>query len=342
MLVLTGSSTLPREPTKRPIGLVSLVGALLYISLLQSQASPHVNNSEKHHAVTIAPGVVMPIINFGGINVEDVTGHEPVLRTSQQYFPGELIGLDTAIAYGKPTQEEIGELVRSEKIVPRSQVFLGTKVSCICGKVRKLTCYQLGKLMVNAAMKNLGTDGADLLMMHAPCEFEEEDKHPMHIFNNTATYEFYRAMEDSMDKYNIKSLGLSNFNVGMIRDLLGRALKTRPAMVQNGYSVGVHAKRVTLSGRDEPTFRVAKEEGIQFVSYSPLGLWTEFDVLGNPTVAEIAKSHGKTPAQVAIRWLVQQDIVVTTFSDKPEHIREDLDVFDFELTAEDMEKLSNV
>ena len=85
-----------------------------------------------------------------------------------------------------------------------------------------------------------------------------------------------------------------------------------------------------------------KEKGITYSAYSPLGGLSGVDVLSNPTVKSIGAKHGKSSAQVALRWVTQQGVVAVTASTKASHLESDLGIFDFSLTAEEMAALTKI
>merc|ERR1711972_851632 len=95
----------------------------------------------------------------------------------------------------------------------------------------------------------------------------------------------------------------------------------------------------SMLGRDFETLSKCKERGITYSAYSPLGGLSGVDVVGNPVVKSIGQKHGKSSAQVALRWLTQQEIVVVTASYKASHLKTDLEVFDFTLADDEMSAL---
>merc|ERR1712187_875758 len=97
-----------------------------------------------------------------------------------------------------------------------------------------------------------------------------------------------------------------------------------------------------MFGRDFETLAKCKERNITFSAYSPLGGLSGVDVIGNPTVKSIGQRHGKSSAQVALRWLTQQGVVVVTASDKVSHLKTDLEIFDFILSDDEVAALRNI
>lgn len=116
----------------------------------------------------------------------------------------------------------------------------------------------------------------------------------------------------------------------------------KPAINQCGYSIGGHDAAETAWGRDDPTVAACQAANITYSAYSPLGGWTKVDVLKDPNVLAVAATHNVSAAQVALRWVTQQQIVVVTSSDKVSHDEGDLAIFDFELSSAEMARLTAV
>lgn len=274
--------------------------------------------------VEIAPGVRMPKINLGLCN------HTFWLANGGR-------GVDTALVYGDKAQRETGEAVRNSGL-PRSELFITTKVPCcpakkwlkaagglpaMCGVLGHNTSSQ-----IDHDIATLGVDYVDLMLLHWPCDTFEE------------TLAAYSAMESMVTAGTAKAIGVSNFNASMV-DRIVRAAKIKPAVNQCGFSVAGHTDDTW--GRDDATVAMCKKHGITYEAYSPLGGWAKGGtgrVLNDPTVKAIALKHNKTSAQVALRWVAQQDIVVVTSSKKKEHDEEDLEIFKWSLTEDEMARLA--
>jgi diketogulonate reductase-like aldo/keto reductase len=117
-------------------------------------------------------------------------------------------------------------------------------------------------------------------------------------------------------------------------------MKTKPAVNQCGHSIG--NTQNTLNGGDDRTVEWCQANGISYSAYSPLGGLSGIDILKNLDVLAIAHAHTVSAAQVALRWLVQQNISVVTAASNPEYIREDIDVFSFVLTPAEMATLARI
>lgn len=271
--------------------------------------------------ITIAPGVDMPMVTLG------VSNHTLWIEIGGR-------GLDTAFNYGDANQAETGLAVRNSGL-PRSDFFVTTKVSCCptsfkdnylagCDKVGRNTSQDL-----QHDMDVLGLDYVDLLLLHQPCDQLED-----------AVAE-YKLLEQYVASGKARAIGVSNFNATMLEAFVSM-VSIKPAVNQNGYSIGGHSKELSPWGRDDVTLAKAKELGITHMAYSPLGGYTQLDVLKDPTVLAVAAAHNKTAAQIALRWNLEQGIPVVTSTNKRSHQMSDLDIFDFKLTDSEMKSLSAV
>lgn len=279
-------------------------------------------NATNDTSVTIAPGVDMPWISFGA-------GSQIALKHGGR-------ALDTAWCYGDADQFATGKAVR-EGVVSRAELFVTTKVPCCPSPFAFNT-----SLCSNASwdsmhvdehihhdFKILGLEYVDLLLMHWPCaKFEQ-------------TLAVYRKLEALARSGRARAIGVSNFNATEL-EALAQVATVRPAVNQVGFSIGGHAAQESSWGRDEPSLAKAQELGITYMAYSPLGGVTGIDVLHHPTVQAVAAAHGRSAAQVALRWLIQRGAAVVTASDKISHITADLDALTFNLTESEMVRLSAV
>jgi 2,5-diketo-D-gluconate reductase B len=211
--------------------------------------------------------------------------------------------IDTARLYDNETA--VGAGLRDSG-VDRDEVFLVTKVPG-----RRADRNGVAE-EVEASLRELGVDHIDLLLLHQPGEVAIEE-----------TMAAFRAQQDAE---RVRHLGVSNFSVAQ----LDQASAEAPIVtVQNEYHPGRDQDDVLAWCRDHDAALTA---------YSPLGKGSE---VGDDTLTEIGRHHAKTSAQVAIRWLLQQDGVVTIpRSGDPTHREQNLDVFDFELTDDEMARIA--
>ena len=273
--------------------------------------------------VEVSPAVYMPLLNFGFQN-----DHAAALKMGVR-------GLDTALTYGDPQQTEVGKAVRESRI-PRSEIFITTKVPCCPAQFTTRLCPPSQSTNVTANVKHdlkmLGLDYVDLLLVHWPCaDFE-------------ATVATYLALEPFVLSGVARAIGISNFNSSAIEALMPRVNVT-PAVNQCGFSISGHFESTSLWGRDDATHASCIKHRITYSAYSPLGGVAKHGtghVLNDPTVNAVAASHNRSAAQVALRWVTQQGVVAVTSSDKLTHTASDLQSFDFNLTSAEIEELAKV
>lgn len=213
--------------------------------------------------------------------------------------------IDTAQCYGN--EDGVGRAIASSGL-PRNEVFLTTKTWT--------NGYADTKRSIDRSLADLQTDYVDLLLIHEPT-------------GNIAG--IYRALEEACREGKARAIGLSNFMGGTLDSLLAAATIV-PAINQ----VETHPLRQQLLLQQE-----CRERGIVMESWSPL-VAGEKGVLRDKTIASIAEAHGKTPAQVILRWLVQRGIPVIPKSLSPAHMRQNLDIFDFDLTDTEMGQIANL
>ena len=177
-------------------------------------------------------------------------------------------------------------------------------------------------------LRLLGLPQVDLMLLHWPCS------------TMAGTIKTYRALEQFKLAGKAKAIGISNFNSSAIDALYAAGLRVEPSVNQCGFSIGGHNESVF--GRDDATLAKCKAKGITYSAYSPLGGLSHVDVLHDPRVLRVAAAHKKSAAQVALRWVIQQEVVAVTASTKIAHLEADLQVFDFSLTATEMELLAKI
>jgi diketogulonate reductase-like aldo/keto reductase len=220
--------------------------------------------------------------------------------------------IDTAAAYGN--ERQVGEAVAASGI-DRDEVFLETKV-WISDYGYDQTLHGFDK-----SARKLGVDQIDLLILHQalPSEFGK-------------TLEAYRALETLLNDGKVRAIGVSNFMVDHLTALLDKA-HVVPAVNQ----IEVHPY---FTQREVQDF--GAQHQILTQAWSPIGGITFYrdsghgSTLQDPVIARIAQTHGKTPAQVMLRWHLQQGRSAIPKSTRPQRIAENLDIFDFELTESEL------
>ena len=258
--------------------------------------------------LTLNNGVEMPALGLGVFQ----TPPEETRAAVEAALSAGYRHIDTAAAYGN--ERQVGEALRSSGL-DRSEVFLETKIW--------ISDYGYDKTLhgFDKSARKLGVDQIDLLILHQalPSEFE-------------ATLGAYRALEKLLGEGKVRAIGVSNFMVEHLATLLERTTVI-PAVNQ----IEIHPY---FQQKDVQTLDA--EHGIMTQAWSPIGGITFYrdgqhgSTLQDPVIGDIAQAHRKTPAQVMLRWHLQQGRSVIPKSTKPERIAENIDVFDFELATEEL------
>lgn len=276
----------------------------------------------------IAPGVHMPYINCGGVH------SHPSNFSLWLELGGR--GLDTAMMYGDDIQVKMGSAIKASGI-PREELFVTTKVPCCpTGNIGLTWCswydseYKDLDAFTRAEvdLRLLGLDKVDLLLLHWPCDTMED------------TVNTYHKMEEFALAGKARALGISNFNASAIDALYAAGLRVRPAVNQCGFSIGGHND--SEMGRDYETLAKCEAMNITYSAYSPLGGLTKARPLSDPTVLAIGAKHNKSSAQVALRWVTQQGVPAVTASNNSDYDTEDLQIFDFTLSDDEMKQLGAI
>lgn len=250
--------------------------------------------------ITLHNGVKMPQLGFGVFKVKN--GNETVESVKKAVEVGYR-AIDTAAIY--ENEEGVGQAIR-ECGVPREELFITSKVwNTEQGYETTLKAFE-------DSLNRLGLEYLDLYLIHWP----GKDKY----------LETWRALEKLYKDGKVKSIGVSNFHVHHLENLLANS-EVKPVVNQ----IELHPLLTQVEIRDY----CAKHE-IKVESWSPLG---RGNLLEEPTINHIAKKHGKSPAQVLIRWHLQHDLVVIPKSVTPSRIKENAQVFDFSLSLNEMNQI---
>lgn len=214
--------------------------------------------------------------------------------------------IDTAEMYAN--EAAVGDGVR-ESGVPRDELFVTTKIWNT--NLRAAAARRSAE----DSLRNLGMDHVDLLLIHWPD-------------NSVPLTETLGVMGELLREGKTRAIGVSNFPRGMLKEAIA-ASPTPIACDQVRYHPGMS---------QEPLISLARERGVAITAYSPLG---KGDLARDRTLAAIGAKHGKTAAQVALKWLVDQDgVSAIPKASRAENLRANLEIFDFELDAEDRAKIS--
>lgn len=249
-------------------------------------------------------GIKMPMVGFGVFQIHDAKTTQTVVEEAIK--TGYRL-IDTAQVYGN--EEAVGKAIKASG-VPREELFITTKLWI------SDFSYEAAKEAFNESLRKLDLDYVDLYLLHQP--FGD-------IFGA------WRALEELYKEGKIKAIGVSNFKPDQLANLAAFNEVT-PAVNQ----IELH---VFNQKEDEQAYMLSK--GVQTESW---GAFAEgqFDVFNNPVLKEIAEKYSKTTAQVMLRWQLQRGIVSLSKSANPERVRQNFDIFDFELSAEDMDKIATL
>jgi diketogulonate reductase-like aldo/keto reductase len=258
--------------------------------------------------LTLNNGVVMPALGLGVFQTPPDETRAAVSAALEAGYRH----VDTAASYGN--ERQVGEAVASSGL-DRSEVFVETKIW--------ISDYGYDKTLhgFEKSARKLGVDQIDLVILHQPLPTNFE-----------ATLEAYRALETLLGDSKVRAIGVSNFMVDHLTTLLDRATVV-PAVNQ----IEVHPYFTQREVR-----ALNAEHGILTQAWSPIGGITFYrdgrhsSTLEDPVIGDIAKAHGKTPAQVMLRWHLQQGRSVIPKSTNPARIAENIDVFDFELSSHEL------
>jgi 2,5-diketo-D-gluconate reductase A len=260
--------------------------------------------------ITLNNGVTMPALGFGVYQTppdETRTVVAEALRTGYRH-------IDTAAAYGN--ERGVGEALADSDLA-RDDVFVETKI-WISDYGHDETLHAFEK-----ATGKLGLDTLDLLILHQPLTTDFD-----------RTIGAYKALEELLADARVRAIGVSNF---MVEDLerLADATTMAPAVNQIEMHPFFQQREVIAKGA---------ERGILAQAWSPIGGVIDYATehaspLQDPAIAEIARAHGKTPAQIILRWHLQEGRQVIPKSVRPARIAENFDVFDVELSDEELARI---
>lgn len=249
-------------------------------------------------------GIDMPLLGFGVFQVPD--GAEAEQAVTDALNTGYRL-IDTAAAYRN--EESVGRAITKSGI-PRSELFITTKLWV------QDYGYETAKEAFELSLQKLGLDYIDLYLLHQPMG---------------DYYSAYRALEDLYTEGKIRAIGVSNFYPHVLTDLCLHC-RVIPAVNQ----VELHP-----FFQQEGALRTMRELGVVPEAWGPLGAGMQ-GIFDDPLITEIAAKHGKTSAQVILRWNMQRGVVVIPKSVHRERIAENWNVWDFSLDADDMERIGGL
>ncbi|WP_031405556.1 aldo/keto reductase [Geobacillus vulcani] len=249
---------------------------------------------------TLHNGVKMPWVGLGVYKVKEGEEVRSAVRTALEVGYRHV---DTAAFY--ENEEGVGQAIR-ESGIPREQVFVTTKVW------NTDQGYETTLKAFDKSLKKLGFDYVDLYLVHWPVKGKYK--------------ETYKALEKLYKDGYVRAIGVSNFQIHHLQDVLADC-EIKPMVNQVEY----HPR---LTQKELHAF--CQENGIQLEAWSPL---MRGEILNEPTIVDIGRKYGKTPAQVVLRWDLQHRVVTIPKSVTPARIKENADLFDFSLTDEEMKQI---
>lgn len=254
--------------------------------------------------VKLNNGVEMPLISFGVYQIPKEDTKRCVLDAIKSGYRG----IDTAQSYFN--ESEVGDAI-VECGVPREELFITTKVWI------DHYGYEECKASVEESLRKLKTDYLDLCLLHQP-------------FSDY--YGAYRALEELYAEGKIKAIGVSNFYPDRLTDICMFDRKVIPAVNQ----VEVNPFNAQWCAQEN-----MEKHGVKMEAWAPFGEGRN-NLFTNETLVSIGKKYNKSSAQVMLRWLIQRGVIVACKSTHIERMQENINVFDFELTEEDMNSIKTL
>jgi 2,5-diketo-D-gluconate reductase A len=257
--------------------------------------------------VALNNGVTMPILGFGVFQIaEDETqaAVEAALAAGYRH-------LDTAASYGN--EEAVGAAIAASGL-PRDDLFVTTKLwiqHAPTGGVEDDTLRAF-----DTSLRKLGLDHLDLYLIHQPLG---------------DYYSEWRAMQRLFKEGRARAIGVSNFHPDRLIDLIDHNEIT-PAVNQ----IETHPFHQRVADQE-----LMRERGVQIESWGPFAEGRN-NLFTDPVLTAIGEAHGKSVAQVVLRWLVQRDVVVIPKSVRPDRMAENLDIFDFTLTDDQLKQIATL
>ena len=253
------------------------------------------------HTVLLNSGYIMPL---NGIGTYSLTGDECYNSIRSALDSGVRL-IDTAYMYNN--EEEVGRAIRDSN-VPREEIFVITKIYP--------TQYDNPEQAIEMALEKLDIGYIDMMLLHHPGDGDVET---------------YKAMEKYVEQGKIRSLGLSNWYVEELEEFLPQ-VDIMPALVQN---------EIHPYYQENDVIPYIQSLGIVVQGWYPFGgRGHTSELLNDEVIVDIAKNHNVSAAQVILRWNLQKGVVVIPGSSNPEHIKENTELYDFELTIDEMNRIN--
>lgn len=253
--------------------------------------------------VSLTNGVQVPILGFGVFQIPQEETAQAVKAAIQAGYRH----IDTAQSY--LNEREVGQGI-AESGIDRQELFVTTKIW-----VHNVS-YDGVMKSFQESLERLGLDYVDLLLIHQP-------------YNDV--YGAWRAMEELQESGKIRAIGISNFTVNRAVDLAEF----------NKIAPQVNQIEINPFQQQSDSIKTLQDEGIAVEAWAPFAEGKN-DIFKNSVLKSIGDKYQKSIAQVIIRWLVEQDVIVLAKSVKPERMAENIDVFDFQLSNEDKAQIATL
>lgn len=250
---------------------------------------------------TLLSGQKMPMI---GLGTWQLNGKE-CIEVIKSAFEIGYRHIDTAFVYSN--HKEIGKAIKS---LDRNELFVTSKLSL--DQVNEKNVASSVRVAVENALKELSLDYLDLYLIHWP-----DRTKPL--------FAIYEEMQELCNEGILRNIGVSNFTIHHLQDFL-----------QKGFKIAVNQVEFHPYLFQSELWTFCKQEKIQIVSYRPLGKGI---LLQDKVFEKIAKKHQKTKAQVILRWILQKKVAVIPKAANREHLMENISIFDFELSEEEMKQI---
>lgn len=251
--------------------------------------------------IRLSSGYDMPVLGLGTYSLKGDVCVNSVKAAIAQGFRK----IDTAHMYGN--EKEVGRGVR-ESGVPRDSIFVATKIYP--------TQYDNPEAAIEECLRKLDLGYVDLMLLHHP---------------GTGDVKAYKAMEKYVREGKIRSIGVSCFYIKEIDDFI-KKVDIKPVLVQN---------EIHPYYQDVDVVPHIQSLGIAVEAWYPLGgRGHQRELLSDPVLVDIAGAHGKSVAQVILRWDLQRGVVAIPGSSNPDHIKENISIFDFELSDDEMSRIA--
>lgn len=261
---------------------------------------------------TLSNGNTIPVLGFG-------TWQTPAGNTAKDAVKAALAAgfrhIDTAEMYGN--EQSIGEAL-AESDIPRSELFITSKLD------NKFHSYEAATAAIDRSLADLKLEQLDLFLIHWPNPKAFRDENWEEHLQET-----WRALEDAYQAGKLKAIGVSNFKPKHLQ-VLEKTQTIQPLVDQI---------RICPGDLDHETITYCQERGILLEAYSPFGTGKIFS---DPTLQKLAAKKGKTIAQICLRWSLQHGFLPLPKSVHPARIKENTQVFDFELTESELKQLDDL